>query len=318
MYVRISESEDERLCDCPLDNFKCNTGGCISNRYVCDGQPNCPDLSDEWDCYHIDKMDNDDIQTALRLRTSKTNGELKYVCDDNWTNELATEVCQKMGYARSIFWSQINVEFANTNTTFLRLAANASTENGGLLLNLNVTDRCQYGIVGLECEQYGKLSTTNIFLIDRHSCDKLVYIACGSSKSPEISLDEDNKTWTGLALANSSSHQCIATIGKSAQLFYVNSIYHLLPPIIVSPRWALASHSCIIDKSRPKQTNWSLDLGTDSSIITHNPQIIPIARVWTYPQVFLEIFRSHSALGYNFLIFRQNSNTFYTLAMLFY
>lgn len=100
-------------------------------------------------------MENNDIQTALRLKTSETNGEFKYVCDDKWNNDLATQVCQKLGYAGSIFWSQINVEFSNTNTTFLRLTKeNVSVENGGLLLNLQFTDHCQYGIIGLECEQY--------------------------------------------------------------------------------------------------------------------------------------------------------------------
>lgn len=156
-FLFFAEGEDERLCDCSLDSFKCHTGGCISKKFICDGQPNCPDASDEWNCYSIDKMENNNIQTALRLKTSQTNGEYKYVCDDKWNNDLATQVCQKLGYAGSIFWSQINVEFSNANETFLRLTKeNVTIENGGLLLNLQFTDHCQYGIIGLECEQYGE------------------------------------------------------------------------------------------------------------------------------------------------------------------
>lgn len=45
-----ANGEDEKLCDCSLDQFKCRTGGCIGNEQVCDGIEHCPDRSDEWNC----------------------------------------------------------------------------------------------------------------------------------------------------------------------------------------------------------------------------------------------------------------------------
>lgn len=45
-----AKGEDENLCDCGLDQFKCQTGGCVSENQVCDGIEHCPDHSDEWGC----------------------------------------------------------------------------------------------------------------------------------------------------------------------------------------------------------------------------------------------------------------------------
>lgn len=42
--------EDEKLCECAIDQFKCDTGGCIPADQLCDGVEHCPDRSDEWNC----------------------------------------------------------------------------------------------------------------------------------------------------------------------------------------------------------------------------------------------------------------------------
>ena len=31
----------------PCDGFKCGSGDCVPQRWVCDGKPDCPDRSDE-------------------------------------------------------------------------------------------------------------------------------------------------------------------------------------------------------------------------------------------------------------------------------
>lgn len=60
--------EDEKLCDCGPDQFKCQTGGCVSSTQICDGVKNCPDYSDEWGCL-ISNITADRTNTETNINT---------------------------------------------------------------------------------------------------------------------------------------------------------------------------------------------------------------------------------------------------------
>lgn len=162
-----------------MDSFKCNTGGCIPQKYLCDGQPHCPDFSDEWNCFGISKIDirkysneNQSIEEYIEknnnfidpintgtifslLNIKRNNSKLHFVCDDNWNKNYSDFICSKLGFSESYTWSEIALTVNSINTKFLKIR-NSSSLNENLLNNLDVTDSCTKGIVGLECVEYRK------------------------------------------------------------------------------------------------------------------------------------------------------------------
>lgn len=148
--------EDERPCNCPSDYFKCQSGGCVQKQYVCDGVYQCPDLSDEWGCFTIDKEIMNDINETESnnlsdvklniannlLQIKRSNGEYALVCSDNWNLTKSDEICRKLGYANALSWSTYNVYSNKSNVISLD--------------NLEIIDNCKEGVVSLKCKDYGK------------------------------------------------------------------------------------------------------------------------------------------------------------------
>lgn len=155
------------MCDCPENHFKCNTGRCVPGHYVCDGQPHCADLSDDWDCFNltsvrtstnetissIDDIDTSTPPNASALQIKKPNGKFAFVCYDNWNLNYADLVCKNFGFASSKDYSAIQID--TTNASLVKVTDNFQGDS--MLTNLNETDSCSENkIVALECEKYSK------------------------------------------------------------------------------------------------------------------------------------------------------------------
>lgn len=142
----------------------------MPGHYVCDGQPQCADLSDDWDCFNLTTIQtnqNDTIAatddfngtstatiSSNALQIKKPNGKFAFVCYDNWNLNMSNWICKNFGFARSIAYSSIQLDA--TNASLVRINDDYQLEDS-MLTQLNETDSCPNSqIVALECEKYGK------------------------------------------------------------------------------------------------------------------------------------------------------------------
>lgn len=147
----------------------------MPGHYVCDGHPNCADLSDDWDCFNLTSAptrSNDTITdvsddfnatskafSANALQIKKRNGKFAFVCYDNWNSNMSNWICKNFGFARSIAHSSIPLDA--DNASLVRINDNYQPDDS-ILTYLNETDSCSDNqIVALECEKYGRLKLTN-------------------------------------------------------------------------------------------------------------------------------------------------------------
>lgn len=156
--------EDERLCDCPEGHFKCRTGRCVPDHYVCDGLPQCADLSDDWDCFNITKIkltinqtiDDDTTEMNKNALRIKRNNDFAFVCYENWNLHYADTICENLGFARSKDYSSIEMDTTNVSVVKIN---DDYVRGESILFNLNDTESCSESlVVALECEIYGKRS----------------------------------------------------------------------------------------------------------------------------------------------------------------
>ncbi|XP_046593240.1 microtubule-associated protein futsch isoform X1 [Neodiprion lecontei] len=254
-----AHGEDEKLCDCALDQFKCQTGGCVPVDLVCDGVEHCPDHSDEWDCLtanltvglsaveiqkeeddHENHGDSDLIGRATILKIKQPNGERRVVCADNWTTELSDAFCRTQGYFSSEATDMIA---SDEGLKLLKLKSTADLK-APFVTNFEQTDICETGkIVQISCEEF----------------------SCGSHypEGPTARLAGGTPAgegqWSSVALLKERKHGIACTAS------------------VLSPMYALASYSCV---HKYRQSNgWQLFTGSDMLIPHAVKSIVP------YPQV---------------------------------
>ncbi|XP_038862085.1 enteropeptidase [Salvelinus namaycush] len=79
---------------CVTGLYRCQSGECISNVSVCNGQPDCADSSDEADCVHQVSVDSTSVRhLQLQVQTTRYT-----TCGQHWNSQLSHFMCRYLGY----------------------------------------------------------------------------------------------------------------------------------------------------------------------------------------------------------------------------
>ncbi|KFW83899.1 Atrial natriuretic peptide-converting enzyme, partial [Manacus vitellinus] len=77
---------------CEESELECTNHECVPRELWCDGQADCSDSSDEWDCVTLSKNMN-----SLMFLTIHRSATDNHVCADEWQENLSQLACNQMG-----------------------------------------------------------------------------------------------------------------------------------------------------------------------------------------------------------------------------
>ncbi|XP_029526216.2 enteropeptidase isoform X1 [Oncorhynchus nerka] len=126
---------------CVTGQYRCQSGECISNARVCNGQPDCADSSDEADCVHQVSVDSTSVRhLQLQVQTTRYT-----TCGQHWNSQLSHFMCRYLGYRSGSALLIPSTEKDSPFTT-VSVAANGT-------LDLTPSEKCTgEKVISLECD----------------------------------------------------------------------------------------------------------------------------------------------------------------------
>lgn len=172
---------------------------------ICDGIYDCPDSSDEWDCF----ITFDGGSVRARMDTNVYGP----ICSDGWSLDWSDEVCAQMNYLGQVPESEFNRTLQESDYFLLNNSLTTDDVSHVQEARSNYQQSCDQA-VNFQCQSYecGKWEMSN------NLTSKLA--------GENVVLSEEER-WQSLAYLIHVKDKRTCTVS------------------IIGPRWLLTSHSCL-------------------------------------------------------------------------
>ncbi|CAB1316044.1 unnamed protein product [Coregonus sp. 'balchen'] len=225
---------------CATGQYRCQSGECISNVSVCNGQPDCADSSDEADCVHLVSVNSTSVR-RLQLQVQTT---WYTACGRHWNAQLSHFMCRYLGYRSGSALLIPSTEKDSPFTT-VSVAANGT-------LDLTPSEKCtDEKVISLQC--------------DNQPCGvRMVSQKMDHSGSTERQMEEEGEE-------ESEESGTVRVVGgtdsrKGAWPWMVSLYWrgrHVCGATLIDNEWLVTAAHCVYGKNI-HLSNWEAVLGLHS------------------------------------------------------
>ncbi|XP_028976621.2 enteropeptidase [Esox lucius] len=222
---------------CATGFYLCQSGECIFNTSVCDGQPDCVDSSDEADCVHLVSVNG----TSVRRLQLQVQTRWYTTCAENWNAQFTHFMCRYLGY-RSGSAVFIAAEEKYSPFTTVSVAANGS-------LDLTPSEKCtSEKVISLQCDN----RPCGVRMVSQE-------MRRGGLAEQRMGEDESEESATGRVVGGAESP-------KGAWPWMVSLHWrgrHVCGATLIDSQWLVTAAHCIYGKNI-HLSNWVAVLGLHS------------------------------------------------------
>uniref|UniRef100_A0A1I8PRA4 Uncharacterized protein n=1 Tax=Stomoxys calcitrans TaxID=35570 RepID=A0A1I8PRA4_STOCA len=253
------DHSDEKGCDvCPPGEIFCGNGKCITYDHACNGVMDCPYGQDEKNCIRLSERNGDLGKGVLEVYRMSSK---KWVpaCVKNWDRAVSpSAVCSMLGY------SAVNATSVITQKTHRPLLASVNISTDIWKMYAKKKSNLM--------REFSNCTAAEDYPIAELTCSNF---ECGKIKKTRRKL---SRRIIGGAKANPGSWPFLAAIlGGPEKIFYCAGV-------LISDQWVLTASHCIGNHTVIDLEDWTIQLGvTRRNSYTYSSQEVKVKTVIPHP-----------------------------------